>query len=879
MTGSRFVRADLHVHTHNDSDRAPAPDFDRYIQTAIDQSIDVLAITDHNRVDFVRPALAAATGKPIFVLPGIEISTHDGHLLALFAPEKLEALDALAAPGNLKLTAISETERRSTRSMLDLVQEIAIAGGLAIPAHVDAATGAGSRLSGAQWEELLTSPALAGLEFATKDALTTWFSDSDADDGRRAAWKARQKKTDLNERGLARLMSSDAHSSDQVGRDRASRTLTRLRLDDANFTAVRNAIALNPKARCKAEVVLPATYPRIERVEFEGGFLDGVALDFTANLNCLIGGRGSGKSTALLSTRAALGARLGPDEDPDDADRMPTKTTVTFVDATGSRRIAIRERGQTPVDPAGAPIRLRLADLGQEETGRLAQNYNDDPEPLLEFLDGFIVRHKYDEREAELIGLLEENASEVLRTSGIAAQSKKQEEEELRLSASLKAATEGRVEEIAQWATILASQGPMLDELESRLSAASEVPKSEASLSLNELAQEFGVDLTAGAAAPYVEGDTGLRQELATFASRRSEIVAKANTELASTATPVKVALARWRVEHANLEKRLKKRQAELEGQGLKVQAGAVRDIATRLNEVKTTLTGLRKRQSEHDEARKTRKQLIDDLHHNRETLFLERDVILKHIAQEANAYADDLTIRVWFDLAGTQGAWIAWLTENLGFRKPRVLRLAKTLSPLEFARQVTHASGRAKLLALKDSDNTAFFTRDQIERSWKWPQIFELETLLLPDRPRIEVQRRGTTEPQAFDHLSTGQQRSVLLGLLLCAERNEPLVLDQPEDHLDGQYIASSVVRHLEAAKEKRQILIATHSANLTVLGDAELVIPMIVKDGKGWTKETGAVDRPETRDHVCALLEGGVEAYKKRGRRYGLQFAGESS
>jgi hypothetical protein len=39
-------------------------------------------------------------------------------------------------------------------------------------------------------------------------------------------------------------------------------------------------------------------------------------------------------------------------------------------------------------------------------------------------------------------------------------------------------------------------------------------------------------------------------------------------------------------------------------------------------------------------------------------------------------------------------------------------------------------------------------------------------------------------------------------------------------------------VVGHLEQAKERRQVIIATHSANLTVLGDAELVIPM-VSDG----------------------------------------------
>ena len=49
-----------------------------------------------------------------------------------------------------------------------------------------------------------------------------------------------------------------------------------------------------------------------------------------------------------------------------------------------------------------------------------------------------------------------------------------------------------------------------------------------------------------------------------------------------------------------------------------------------------------------------------------------------------------------------------------------------------------------------------------------------------------------------------------------------------------------------------------------------------MRVEDGKGSPYDEGAVDRPATRDRVCELLEGGVEAYRKRGERYGLQFVG---
>ncbi|HEX8085461.1 MAG TPA: hypothetical protein VF529_14300 [Solirubrobacteraceae bacterium] len=418
----------------------------------------------------------------------------------------------------------------------------------------------------------------------------------------------------------------------------------------------------------------------------------------------------------------------------------------------------------------------------------------------------------------------------------------------------------------------------MLSELEARLSEASEVPTPESSLDVDALAQEFSVDLTSGTAAQHVEGESGLRQELAKFETKRSEIVAKANTDLASAASPVKAAVARWRTEHANLEERLKARQAELESQGLKVQAGAVREIATRLDEVKTTLTALRKRQTEHDEARKKRKRLVDELHHNRETLFLERGAVLKRIAQEANAYADDLTIRVSFDHAGTRDAWVNWLTKNLDFRKPRVLRVATAVAPPEFARQVISARGREKLLALEDADNTPLFTRDQLERSWKWSQIFELETMLLPDRPRIEVQRRGSKDPQPF--ITCRQASSVrYCSVFFYAPNVTSLSCSISRGSLRWPVHRDFRGSAPRSSERERQVLIATHSANLTVLGDAELVIPMVVKDGKGRSNEPGAVDRPETRDRVCALPEGGVEAYKKRGRRYGLRFVGESS
>src|ERR1700722_10610846 len=221
--GATFVRADLHVHTYQDTASEPSSDLDSYIDAAIESGIDVLAITDHNSVQSVRGAMKAAKGKNLVVIPGIEISTHDGHLLALFAPEKVYVLEAFATIDNLKLKPISDTDKRSDRSLIDLVNEIDSRGGLAIPAHVDVANGICKTLQPKELAGLLSSPALAGIEFRTRDALETWFTDSDPEPARLAAWKARQADPVLKDRGLARLMSSDAHTVDAVGQDRATR--------------------------------------------------------------------------------------------------------------------------------------------------------------------------------------------------------------------------------------------------------------------------------------------------------------------------------------------------------------------------------------------------------------------------------------------------------------------------------------------------------------------------------------------------------------------------------------------------------------------------------------------------------------------------------
>jgi predicted ATP-dependent endonuclease of OLD family len=84
---------------------------------------------------------------------------------------------------------------------------------------------------------------------------------------------------------------------------------------------------------------------------------------------------------------------------------------------------------------------------------------------------------------------------------------------------------------------------------------------------------------------------------------------------------------------------------------------------------------------------------------------------------------------------------------------------------------------------------------------------------------------------------------------LLLCSHDAAPLIIDQPEDHLDSAFIFETIVTTLRNIKERRQVILATHNPNIAVLGDAELIVPMQGFGNVGRIRDSGAVDADSTR------------------------------
>lgn len=151
------------------------------------------------------------------------------------------------------------------------------------------------------------------------------------------------------------------------------------------------------------------------------------------------------------------------------------------------------------------------------------------------------------------------------------------------------------------------------------------------------------------------------------------------------------------------------------------------------------------------------------------------------------------------------------------------------------------------------------------------------------------------TYQNDVFTEMSQGKQAFVILKLLLEFSTKEcPILIDQPEDSLDNRAIYNELVQYLRMKKTQRQIILVTHNPNVVVSADSENVI-VANQTGKNSLNEgnlkfqyvNGSLENTKPKDkhnniilesqgireHVCEILEGGKEAFEKREKKYGFK------
>ena len=149
------------------------------------------------------------------------------------------------------------------------------------------------------------------------------------------------------------------------------------------------------------------------------------------------------------------------------------------------------------------------------------------------------------------------------------------------------------------------------------------------------------------------------------------------------------------------------------------------------------------------------------------------------------------------------------------------------------------------------------------------------------------------TMDNDNFARMSPGKKALVLLKLLIgLANSDSPMLIDQPEDDLDNRSIYDDLVKYIKEKKQERQIIIVTHNANIVVGADSEEIL-VANRDGENTPNRactfeyvSGSIENSWKNDaedavlysqgikeHICEILEGGTLAFEKRADKYNLK------
>ena len=130
--------------------------------------------------------------------------------------------------------------------------------------------------------------------------------------------------------------------------------------------------------------------------------------------------------------------------------------------------------------------------------------------------------------------------------------------------------------------------------------------------------------------------------------------------------------------------------------------------------------------------------------------------------------------------------------------------------------------------------------------------------------RPRVEVFHIRDGDPIEFRKASQGEQAATLLNILM-NQSHGPLIIDQPEEDLDNKII-NEIIKTIRTAKDRRQLILATHNANIAVNGDSENVIELVL----GKQAAGGAIDEELVCNAITNTMEGGKDAFELRRKKY---------
>ena len=860
--GSVWLKADFHLHTKADKEFKYSGENNAFVGEYIAQlknkSISVGVITNHNKFDQSEYAALSkkARKEEILLLPGVELSVNDGangiHVLVVFSQQWLEGGNdyinpfiSSMFPG--KATAEYEQENgRSDKNILSVIEELEKVNRdyFLVFAHVEQRSGLWQEMKGGKISDIATK------RYSALRQRTLGFQKVRTNDDR---VKVKQW---LGDWYPAEVEGSDAKAIDQLGNKKEE---TWLKLGDYTFEAVKYALA-DHSHRVSSSKPTICQRSFIKSIAFEGGILNGQQINFSSELNALIGIRGSGKSSVLEAVRYVLDIPFG-----DKTIDKPYKNSLV---------------GHTLA--SGGKVTLQAVDkYGQEYTIKRRLNeqaevfVNDELQPGIAIRETIIHKPIYfGQKDLSSTGegfekdLVEKLVGEKLNDI------------RLEISAQYQA-----VDTLCQRLLKLSNIDEKINETQDK--------KQDAEFRLK-IFKENGIDEKLKQQTDFDSDQRKLSKiltDIKSFEEDLADLLDQHEDELKNHTLYKSKQNTDFFTDFFTLYQ-----QSLSSFDKVRAERNVITQQLQKLVEKQTNFTLLKKEQS--DKFAQIRRKLEDDLKAQGKTLNLEEfpelqskietSTQLLHAYKKESKKETDIKLSLVRALSKLNDLWHAeFKIINTELSKVNNSQTSLQIScdykgdKVKFLEQfqLIYRGSRIRVSTLETqvnnyADFTAIyndfgFVKSQLTSS---ADVFEqyfmenLSQLLTWQVPNKFVIKFHNKELQ---HHSLGQRASALMLFVLSQKDNDVVIIDQPEDDLDNQTIYKDVIKLVREIKPEIQFIFATHNANFPVLGDAEQVHACRYSDEQ-MTLQSGSIDSPDIQQEIVDIMEGGEDAFNKRKEIY---------
>jgi energy-coupling factor transporter ATP-binding protein EcfA2 len=932
--GMRWLKCDLHMHTPADTRNwtgertveGEEADAAKAFANACHQAgLDIVGITDHNFLSkgFL-PNLQAAFdeierefGHKITLFPGFEFEAagvgRGVHVLCLFEPgSDLALLDSILTECGIDYPRVNGNGElaKSDKNLKDILQLVQNKhGDIVIMPHAMSNDGIFDNDSISEW--------LQKDQFTNHDLLAVEVP-KPVDKMSDAFQKLFRSGDDCNQdwkriRPIATLMSSDNKKHievDENGKPMPNSIGYRyswIKMSEPSIESLRQAFLDHESRIILPEDVTTDIHPgkcikhaQIKSISIKNvSFLADQEIHFSPNMNCVIGGRGSGKSTLLEYLRIMLGKDKTNGLDPDTRERIKrvedtlnagdAELEVCWKSADGIEDRIVWSNGSPAVhsrellDPETFFNNLPLRFYSQQQLNRLTESKGDDgsvrqAQRLLELVDGFTKNDldELDDQERKLKLHIQDAFNNLRKAKTQNKELKRLKQEYQELDLQWKARSE--IQEDARRHQLLKSESRYLEGLVGT--------PGKQFLDVAALAETIAASHLAFTVedSPHGAWFRQFDDKVKTAKDELAKTVCDAVEQFNSIIEVLKTDDPAWANIQGELEQTDVKFREACESKGLTTDdVGRLQDISQsrskKQNDIDETAAEIQRLK----DAAGDLEGLMQQLHQ------IWKDQYQRRIqaAGRANEFAVfnegrqrfiEVSANYQQDLKNFRELWQRFAPSD---GRTRLGKNWDGQGLKLYNLFVAHDSPESpwQLLYERLSDEDGSVGSDFGETSKELYQHIQynleawekLRCSRVQDTMDMKLFRAdGTIAGSIADgSLSDGQRNTAALALLLVQEGG-PLVIDQPEDELDSNFVFKELIPMLREVKSKRQLIMATHNANLPVNGDSELVYAFEARAGRGNMHANGGLDQAAVTKAVLDIMEGTEEAFRRRREKY---------